>query len=79
VIFPAHRRKFTILSPFCIPDAVIFLLGLQHQKYRLGYSYDYTLSQIGAAAGSAHEISFSWIFACDKKSRRRGAIKCPSF
>ncbi len=61
------------------PDAVIFLLGLQHQKYRLGYSYDYTLSQIGAAAGSAHEISFSWIFACDKKSRRRGAIKCPSF
>lgn len=61
------------------PDAVILLVGLQHEQYRFGYSYDYTVSQFGNAAGGAHELSFALVIPCDKKSARRGAIKCPSF
>ncbi len=61
------------------PDAVILLVGLQHEQYRFGYSYDYTVSPFGNAAGGAHELSFALLIPCDKKSARRGAIKCPSF
>lgn len=60
-------------------DAVILLLGLQQDQYRIGYSYDYTVSQLSNAAGGAHEISFAWVFDCNRKSKRPRAIKCPSF
>ncbi len=61
------------------PDAVIISLGFSQERYRLGYSYDYTLSGLSNAAGGAHEISFAWIFDCSKKSKRSRAIKCPTF
>jgi type IX secretion system PorP/SprF family membrane protein len=61
------------------PDAVIVLLGLQHNNLNLGYSFDYTLSSLAIASGGAHEISVGWLFDCDKKSIRSRAIKCPSF
>jgi type IX secretion system PorP/SprF family membrane protein len=60
-------------------DAVVILLGLQHENYRIGYSYDYTVSQLSNATGGAHEISFAWVLECQKKSKRPRAIKCPSF
>jgi type IX secretion system PorP/SprF family membrane protein len=60
-------------------DAVIFLLGLQRENYRIGYSYDFTVSQLSNAAGGAHEISFTWVFECQRKSKRPRAIKCPRF
>ncbi|NCA84154.1 MAG: type IX secretion system membrane protein PorP/SprF [Clostridia bacterium] len=61
------------------PDAVIVLLGLQYNNLKLGYSYDYTVSNFANASGGAHEISVGWLFDCDKKSNRSKAIKCPSF
>lgn len=60
-------------------DAVILLVGLQQDQYRIGYSYDYTVSELSNAAGGSHEISFAYIFPCDNKSKRPRAIKCPSF
>lgn len=64
---------------FTNPDAVIVSLGLQRDKLRLGYSFDYTISSLSIAGGGAHEISVSWVFECDEKRRRSRAIKCPSF
>jgi type IX secretion system PorP/SprF family membrane protein len=61
------------------PDAVILSLGLQYNNLRFGYSYDFTISELSNAAGGAHEISLAWIFDCNKKSKRRRAIKCPTF
>ncbi|NCC72813.1 MAG: type IX secretion system membrane protein PorP/SprF [Sphingobacteriia bacterium] len=60
-------------------DAIILLIGLDHEQYRFGYSYDYTLSSLTNAAGGAHEVSFSYVFPCSKKSKRPKAIKCPTF
>ncbi|MBE0637495.1 MAG: PorP/SprF family type IX secretion system membrane protein [Bacteroidales bacterium] len=84
-----NAGSYFSLSPFVLglwfrhafenSDAVIILLGLQQDQYRFGYSYDYTVSQLSNAAGGAHEVSFSYIFPCDKKSKRPRAIKCPSF
>jgi type IX secretion system PorP/SprF family membrane protein len=61
------------------PDALIVLLGFQQPKYKIGYSFDFTLSALGPQAGGAHEISFVYLLPCPKKEFKYKAIKCPSF
>ncbi len=62
-------------------DALIVLLGLKHNNYRIGYSFDFTLSKLSNVSGGAHEISFAWEFCIYKgeKRRRIRAIKAPTF
>ncbi len=61
------------------PDAVIAMLGFQQPTFKVGYSFDFTLSHMGMPAGGAHEISFVWYLPCPKKDFQYKAIKCPSF
>jgi len=61
------------------PDAVIAMLGFQQPNFKIGYSFDFTLSKMGLPAGGAHEISFVWYMPCPKKDFQYKAIKCPSF
>jgi len=61
------------------PDAVIASLGFQQPEFKVGYSFDFTLSQIGMPGGGAHEVSFVWMLPCPKKEFKYKAIKCPSF
>ncbi|MBC8319595.1 MAG: type IX secretion system membrane protein PorP/SprF [Bacteroidetes bacterium] len=63
------------------PDAVVALFGITYINLRVGYSYDFTVSQVGGKAGGAHEISFAWDFCLLKEEARRHirAIKSPSF
>ena len=61
------------------PDAIIVLLGFQQPEYKVGYSFDYTISKMGIPAGGAHEVSFVWLLPCPKKEFKYKAIKCPSF
>lgn len=60
-------------------DGAIFLVGLKHNNFRIGYSYDLSLSKLKSASGGAHEVSFILFFNCQKKRNRPGAIKCPEF
>ncbi len=62
------------------PDAAVILAGVTWQNFRIGYSFDLSLSQIGMPGGGAHEISFAWDFCIlhDPKRRIR-TIKSPSF
>lgn len=62
-------------------DAVIVLAGINYQNFRIGYSYDYTLSKIGGNSGGAHEISFAWNFCILKNESKRviRTIKSPGF
>ncbi|MGE5382756.1 MAG: type IX secretion system membrane protein PorP/SprF [Omnitrophica WOR_2 bacterium] len=61
------------------PDAVIALIGFMSNKFKLGYSYDYTVSALTNATGGAHEISFTYQFDCREKTFKQKAIKCPRF
>lgn len=61
------------------PDAIIAMLGFQQPTFKVGYSFDFTLSKMGLPAGGAHEISFVWYLPCPKKDFQYKAIKCPSF
>jgi type IX secretion system PorP/SprF family membrane protein len=60
-------------------DAVIFLAGLQYDKYLFAYSYDITVSKLGAGSGGAHEFTMKLMFNCPYKRRKLGEINCPSF
>lgn len=63
------------------PDAAIVLIGLTFSNFRVGYSYDYTMSNVGGTAGGAHEVSLAWDFCIYKEQKRRRirAINAPSF
>jgi type IX secretion system PorP/SprF family membrane protein len=61
------------------PDAVILLLGFQQPKFKVGYSYDYTVSRLTNKTGGSHEVSFAWQFDCGQKTVKQKAIKCPRF
>jgi len=45
----------------------------------LGYSYDYTVSELAGASGGAHEVSLTVQLACRDKRKKLKAIKCPKF
>jgi type IX secretion system PorP/SprF family membrane protein len=61
------------------PDAMIALLGFQEKNYKIGYSYDYTISQLTNKSGGAHEISIAWIFQKRLNPNRFHAMGNPSF
>ncbi len=60
-------------------DALIVQAGFEYDKFKFGYSYDITVSQLGSASGGAHEISIALGFNCPVKRRRLHEINCPSF
>ena len=41
-------------------DALIMMVGLEQDFFRLGYSYDLTLSRLGIRSGGTHEISLQF-------------------
>lgn len=61
-------------------DAVVILAGINYQQFRVGYSYDFTVSKLGGRSGGAHEISLAWEFCVYTTSKRTiRTIKSPSF
>ena len=65
-------------------ESIIALVGYRQENFSFGYSYDLTVSSLGSASGGAHEISLSYIFDYEQKSRNRRSRKdkqlsCPKF
>ncbi len=63
------------------PDALVVLVGYapEEQAWKVGYSYDVTVSSIANNLGGAHEISLAYQFPCHVRKRQKQAIKCPKF
>lgn len=63
------------------PDAVIALVGFRKSIFKIGYSYDITISKLRSATGGVHELSLSFQFKGDDNSlsprARRGILDCP--
>lgn len=60
-------------------DAVILLVGLKFPKFRVGYSYDITVSDARTATQGSHELSMAFEIKPKKKQTKRSSkpMKCP--
>jgi len=60
-------------------DAIIFTTGIQHDQFRIGYSYDITANGLSGQSGGAHEITLQLLLRCPEKSRTIKDLECPHY
>lgn len=60
-------------------DSFIALIGVETDRFRIGYSYDLTTSSLSAKTAGSHEISFAINFNCRPQTKSFRAINCPQF
>lgn len=64
-------------------DALILYLGLYFKSLTIGYSYDFTISEMQTASGGAHEISIVYEFNSKPSNKsvkkKYRLIPCPTF
>ena len=64
-------------------DAAIFLVGVEQEHFKVGYSYDFTIPSntqyVKPQTGGSHEISASFYLPCPESSRRIQKMNCPRF
>ena len=64
-------------------DAVVVILGFQMPKVEVTYSYDFTVSELGAISGGTHEIALKYKLAIQMRARTntrdKKLIPCPTF
>lgn len=62
-------------------DAIAFLVGVHTGPYKIGYSYDFTISKLGIGnTGGSHEISLIYEWANDNdRFKRRRIVPCAKF
>lgn len=71
---------FTAGGWFRNRDAFILTIGVDTGKFRLGYSYDITVSRLNnGVSGGSHEISLGILLNCKDKPPSFKTISCPSF
>lgn len=61
------------------PDAFVFQIGFQQDYFKVGYSYDVTVSKLANNTSGAHEVSLGLLLPCPEKKHKVKAIRCPSF
>ncbi len=71
---------FTAGAWFRNRDAFILTLGVKTPKFKLGYSYDVTVSKLNnGVSGGSHEVSLGFSLNCKTRPMTFRTISCPSF
>ncbi len=67
--------------PYINHDAVALLVGYEINNYRIGYSYDVTVSKMSSRSGGSHEISLvmEWANKANKRKSKRRVMPCAKF
>lgn len=61
-------------------DALVLLAGLEVQdKFRIGYSYDMSISRLYGRSGGSHEISIMYEWPTEQMKQDDNIIPCPKF
>lgn len=60
-------------------DAFIMLIGVEAGQFRIGYSYDVTISKLTNSTAGAHEISLGFQTTCKKPRPKYRPVVCPAF
>jgi type IX secretion system PorP/SprF family membrane protein len=59
-------------------DAMVFLIGFKTRQFNIGYSYDFTISNLITDFRGSHEISLTYKFLLPKRTKK-GSVPCPEF
>ncbi len=59
-------------------EAVVFLAGIKTRSFNVGYSYDFTISDLLPHTLGSHEISLTYKFLLTKRVKK-GGVPCPEF
>jgi type IX secretion system PorP/SprF family membrane protein len=74
-----------VFNRFPNQDALAALVGFRFDNFSIGYSYDLTISGLGASSGGSHEFSISYQldkFENDRSpyfKQRKKELACPKF
>ncbi|MGC6433094.1 MAG: type IX secretion system membrane protein PorP/SprF [Crocinitomicaceae bacterium] len=61
-------------------DAFVMTVGINTGTFKIGYSYDITVSKLGNQySGGSHELSLGMNFNCRPKPQKFRKLSCPSF
>lgn len=60
-------------------NTLTFLLGVNMEEYRIGYSYDHSLSGFSDINHAIHELSVAFRFNCPERNIRSRIINYPGF
>jgi type IX secretion system PorP/SprF family membrane protein len=60
-------------------ESIVLLLGLSKNGLGFGYSYDLTISSLGAATGGSHEFNLTYVFDRKIPKRIQRSLPCPDF
>lgn len=64
-------------------DALVIVFDLEYENFQFGYSFDMTISGLGANTGGAHEFSLQYIFELKrspkKVTKKQKLLQCPAF
>ncbi len=61
------------------PYTLVYLLGAEFGAFRVGYSYDHSLSGFSGATQGIHEISVIFSMYSESKNMKYRILNCPSF
>ena len=61
------------------PDALITMLGIMREKFKIGYSYDLSLSRLSNYSYGSHELSLIYFFGEKIKRNARESVVIPEF
>jgi type IX secretion system PorP/SprF family membrane protein len=71
---------FTVGAWLRSRDAFILSAGINTGTFKIGYSYDVTVSRLNnGVSGGSHEVSLGFDLNCRTKSQAFKTISCPSF
>lgn len=60
-------------------DALIPLIGFKNKYFYVGYSYDFTMSNLISHSRGSHELSVNFKFTPPPRRKKIGAVPCPHF
>ena len=63
-------------------DAIIGLVGIKTKQLHIGYSYDFTISNLIGSTGGAHEVALIYefsTFSLNSQRKKMRALPCPEF
>lgn len=62
-----YKKKYWLGFSYRDRESIVALIGLEYNVFRLGYSYDFTLTDISKYSSGTHEIYLAYIFGKKEK------------